>query len=169
MLGISKMYSNACFHMVSLIPQVREPSFKPISQREGVNPPPALHTALSACPCLPFCIAPQESEAPPKQCWQKTKVWVLHSPILHFTWNLLLWTFELWTLCWVRTLKKQRNGKSSCNTDAKLSNVERNELRIPGTQRRPLWAHCVQREHLPEHQNCLEHLHLSPRKYQSST
>lgn len=37
-----------------------------------------------------------------------------------------------------RTLKKQRNGKSSYNTDAKLSNVERDELRIPGTQRRPL-------------------------------
>lgn len=36
---------------------------KPNSQREGVNPPPTLRTVLSACPCLPFYIAPQESGA----------------------------------------------------------------------------------------------------------
>lgn len=69
--------------------------------------------------------------------------------ILHFTGNLLLWTFERWTWCWARTRRKKKNGESSSNTDVKLGSVERFELRIPGTQRRPLGAHCV--EHSPEH------------------
>lgn len=102
------------------------------SQRDRGDSPPACTQPLH--PWLPFSCSSagirrsHTSSAGRKERSLSSSLFILHCP-----WNLPLWTFEVLTLCWVRTLRKKRSGNwswRSSDTDVKLSRVRRLGPRI---------------------------------------